>query len=146
MGMKPLAATTVPPNVWPVFKVSARIRPRFTKLRMTTVIPSTKSIAARAVCKRSVICWLAMALFKSSTLAGMSIEAVHKSAEVYSRGHSFARLSLLLFKVFEDYFRLKIWGDYRYGNIMSNASAKQKLQRPMTLLAYIRYHRSRVTP
>src|SRR5438094_4629559 len=65
MGMKPLAATSVPPNVWPVFKVPARIRPGLTKLRMTTVIPTTKSIAARAVCKRRVICWLAMALFKT---------------------------------------------------------------------------------
>src|SRR5688572_440716 len=97
MGMKPLAATTIPPNIWPVFKVSGRIRTGFTKLRMTTVIPSTKSIAARLVFKRRVICWLAMAFFRNSILAGMSIEKLsHKSAQVYSRGHFVLRDFLLL--------------------------------------------------
>src|SRR5262245_34188599 len=56
------------------------MRPGFTKLRMTTVSPSTKRIEARAVCKRRVICWLAMALFKNSIFWRMSIEAVPQIA------------------------------------------------------------------
>src|SRR5262249_12148819 len=37
-------------------------------------MPSTNSSAARVVCKRRVLCWVEMALFKNSTLAVTSIE------------------------------------------------------------------------
>ena len=46
MGMKPQVTINVPPNIWTVFKVGARIRPELAKPRMTIVIPTRKSNAA----------------------------------------------------------------------------------------------------